>query len=139
MAMVKCKKCKVESTIKNGIVGGKQRYKCKGCGYNFRAGDLREKYSDEKRLRVIKWYLEGAGIMSIERMEGVPNPLIISWIRKFAKQLQEKIKRAEVPKNRKDIQIIELDELFSYCQKKLKKSTYGLLLIESEIKLLISK
>ena len=29
-------------------------------------GDLREKYNLETKLRVIKWYLEGAGIMSIE-------------------------------------------------------------------------
>lgn len=33
-------------------------------------------------------------------------------------------------------QILEIDELFSYCQKKLTKSRFGLLLIESEIRLL---
>ena len=37
----------------------------------------------------------------------------------------------------KQIDIIELDELFSYCQKKLTESTYGLLLIGAEVKLLI--
>lgn len=135
----KCKQCGSDARVKNGYVQGKQRYKCKDCGKNYREGDLREKYSTETRLRVIKWYLEGAGIMSIERMEGVPNPLIIKWIRKFAQIVRQRLNEVEVPANAKEIQIIELDELFSYCQKKLTKSTFGLLLIETEIKLLTLK
>jgi len=35
--------------------------------------------------------------------------------------------------------ILELDELFTYCQKKLTKSTFGLLLIVAEIRLLTLK
>ena len=136
---IKCKHCGENKAVKNGYVQGKQRYECKSCGKTFRMGDLREKYSNEQRLRVIKWYLEGAGIMSIERMEGVPNPLIIKWIRKFSKILRQRLKEVEIPDDAKKIQIIELDELFSYCQKKLTRSTYGLLLIGSEVKLLTLK
>ena len=77
--------------------------------------------------------------MSIERLEGVPNPLIIYWIRRFSNILKDKLKKVNVPKDIKDIQILEIDELFSYCKKKQTKSTYGLLLIESEIKLLTLK
>lgn len=134
-----CKHCGSDKRVKNGYVHGKQRWKCKGCGKTYREGDLRERYSNEKRLRCIKWYLEGAGIMSIERMEGVPNPLIIKWIRKFSKILRSKLNETPIPNDAKDIQILELDELFSYCQKKLTKSTYGLLLIGSEVKLLTLK
>jgi transposase len=134
-----CKHCGSESYVKNGYVQGKQRFKCKECGKTYRGGDLREKYSLEKKLRVIKWYLEGAGIMSIERMENVPNPLIIKWIRKFSKILRRRLNEAIIPQDARKIEIVELDELFSYCQKKLTKSTYGLLLIESEIKLLTLK
>tara|TARA_B100000003_G_scaffold134373_1_gene120584 strand:- start:316 stop:729 length:414 start_codon:yes stop_codon:yes gene_type:complete len=137
--MILCKHCGSEHRVNNGFVHGKQRYKCKDCGKTYREGDLREKYTNEQRLRVIKWYLEGAGIMSIERMEGVPNPLIIKWIRKFSKILRQKLNETSIPENAKDIQILELDELFSYCQKNLTKSTYGLLLIESEVKLLTLK
>ena len=84
-------------------------------------------------------YLEGVGIRSIERLESVHNSLIIQWIRKFSKILRSNLNEAIVPEDVKEIQILELDELFSYCQKKLTKSTYGLLLIESEITLLILK
>ncbi len=136
---IRCKHCGSVEKVKNGYVHGKQRYKCKDCGKSYREGDLREKYSNEQRLRVIKWYLEGVGIMSIERMEKVPNPLIIKWIRKFSKILRRRLNEAEIPDDAKKIQIIELDELFSYCQKKLTKSTYGLLLIERELKLLTLK
>jgi len=134
-----CKHCGNSARVKNGYVQGKQRYKCKECGKTYREGDLREKYTNEQRLRVIKWYLEGAGIMSIERMGGVPNPLIIKWIRKFSKVLRAGLNEAQIPEDAKKIEIIGLDELFSYCQKKLTKSTFGLLLIESEVKLLTLK
>lgn len=90
-------------------------------------------------MKVLKWYLEGAGIRSISRMEGVSAPQIIEWIRGYAKIIEAKIKEAHLPEDARDIQIIELDELFSYCQKKLTKSTFGLLLIESEIRLLTLK
>ncbi len=135
----KCKHCGSAERVKNGFVQGKQRYECLSCGKTYREGDLREKYNLETKLRVIKWYLEGAGIMSIERMEKVPNPLIIKWIRKFSSILRKRLNEAEIPEEAKKIEIIELDELFTYCQKKLTASTYGLLLIESEVKLLTLK
>jgi len=134
-----CKHCGSKERVKNGYVQGKQRFKCRECGKSYRDGDLRERYTNEQRLRVVKWYLEGVGIMAIERMEGVPNPLIIKWIRKFSKILRQRLNETPIPDNAREIEIIELDELFSYCQKKLTKSTYGLLLIGTEIKLLTSK
>ena len=136
---IKCKHCGGVAKVKYGVIEGKQRYKCKVCSKSYRVGDKREKYSSETKLKVIKLYLEGVGIMSIERLEGVPNPLIIYWIRRFSNILKDKLKKVNVPKDIKDIQILEIDELFSYCKKKQTKSTYGLLLIESEIKLLTLK
>jgi transposase-like protein len=134
--MLKCKHCGSESRVNNGYVHGKQRYKCKNCGKTYREGDLREKYSTEKKIRVVSMYLEGMGIMSIERLEKVSNPLIIKWIRKFSNIVRQRLNEVEIPEDARKISIIELDELFSYCQKKLTKSTFGLLLIGTEIKLL---
>ena len=137
--MIICKHCCSEKNVKDGNVREKLRYKCKDCGRTFRKGDLREKYTIEKKVKVVKWYLEGVGIRSIERMEKVSSPLIIQWIRNFSKIMKEKINSVKIPENAKKIEILELDELFSYCQKNLTKSTFGLLLIESEIRLLTSK
>lgn len=137
--MLRCKHCGNDGKVKNGRPNGKQRYKCKECGRNYVSGDSREKYSVDKKLKVVCMYLEGIGIRSIERLEGMPNPLIIKWIRRFSKLLQRKLNEVNISQDAKQISIMELDELFSYCQKKLTKSTYGLLLIGTEIRLLISK
>ena len=137
--MLSCKHCGGKSVVKNGYVRDKQRYKCKDCSKTFREGDLREKYTTDKKLKVLSMYLEGVGIRSIERLEGVPNPLIIRWIRKSSDMIRQKLKEVIIPDDAKKISIIELDELFSYCQKKLTRSIPGLLLIGTEIKLLILK
>lgn len=88
---------------------------------------------------MLKWYLDGAGIRSIERNEGVSTPLIIKWLRGFSKILKKKLAEIEIPEDAKEIQILELDEMFTYCQKKLTKSTYGLLWIGTQIRLLTLK
>jgi hypothetical protein len=36
-----CKECLSENIVKNGLVCGKQRYKCAECAYNFVEGDQR--------------------------------------------------------------------------------------------------
>ena len=137
--MVNCKHCGSTEHSRNGMVHGKQRYLCKSCKRTFREGDLREKYTNEKRLKVVKMYLEGCGIMAIERLEGVPNPLIIQWIRKYSSIIRRKLDDAREAAEKTDVEILELDELFTYCQKKSAECTFGLLLTGTEIKLLTWK
>ena len=73
-----CKGCGSIKLVKNGKNKlGSQRYKCKEWGGSFIERDGRLKYGLEKRLKVISMYLEGVEIRSIERLEGVSNPLII--------------------------------------------------------------
>lgn len=135
--MVICKHCGESKLVKDGIVKSKQRYLCKDCGRTFRDGDEREKYTIEQKIRVIKLYTDGVGMRSIERAEGVSTPLLIHWIRNFGKMLREKISTTPIPNDAKDIEILEMDELFTYYQKKHKKPMFGLLWTETEIKLLI--
>ena len=65
--------------------------------------------------------------------------MIINLIRAFSKKLQEKLQNQKVNEDIRNIEILEIDELFTYVQKKLPESTYGLLLIGTEMKLLILK
>ena len=134
-----CKHCGGLSFVKNGIVGGKQRYKCKSCHKTFRDGDKRIKYDIDKKIKVIKCYLDGVGIRSIERWEGISSPLVIHWIHQISAIVREKLRSAAIEENAKNISILEVDELFSYCKKNSAKSTFGLLLIGTEIKLLTLK
>ena len=81
--MVKCRYCGSEQLRKDEVVKCKQRYKCKQCKRTTRENAQRCKYSLSKRLKVLKGYLEGLGIMALERLEGVPNPLIIKMVQKL--------------------------------------------------------
>lgn len=134
---MECRHCGSVKLIKSGIVSGKQRYTCKDCGKTTRENDERVKYSPEKKLRVLKMYLENVGIRSIERLEGVPNPLIIRWIRSSAAFISELLKSAASVEKPEDVEIIEMDELYSFIKKNETSSTYGLLRIGTKAGLLI--
>ena len=138
--MIKCKHFGSFNYVKFGNTNnGKQRYKCKNCGKSFRDGDEREKHSIEKKHRAIGYYLRGAGIRTIADNEGVSPAIVLHWIRKSGRILQEKLLSTKIPDKAKDIEILEVDELFSYVKKRSVKSTFGLLLIETEVKLLMLK
>ncbi len=135
-----CKSCNSSFLVKNGRTQkGKQKYKCKSCSRTFCIGDDRLKHTMEKRLKVIKMYLEGVGIRSIERLENVSTPLIIYWIRHFSDILRKELRTIKIPDDAKNIEILEVDELFSYVKKNSTKSMYSLLLTETGIKLLTLK
>jgi transposase-like protein len=112
-----CRHCGSSNTVKSGIVFNKQRYRCKDCGRSSRENDRRIKYSPQKKLRVLKLYLENVGIRSIERLEGVPNPLIIRWIRDSARIISELSKLSNSSQEAESVEILELDELYSYIKK----------------------
>ena len=135
--MICCKYCGNEKLVSNGIVKAKQRYLCRECGKTSRSGDNGEKYGIEQKIKIAKLFTEGRGIRSIERVENIPSSLIIHWIRGFSKMLKAKLCATEVPAELKEIEILEMDELFTYYQKKVKKPMSGLLWTETGIKLLI--
>lgn len=136
--MIYCKHCGGEDYVKDGLVKNKQRYLCRACNKTFRVGDERERYSLDKRIKVVKLYTEGVGLRSIERIEDIPSSLLVHWIRSFSKMIREKLCTTYIPEDVKEIAILEVDELFTYYQKKHKEPMYGLLWTATGIKLLIS-
>jgi transposase-like protein len=68
-----CKNCHQNSTIKNGYVRGKQRYKCHNCGYNFVLGDERHQHATElkKALSVILYSLGKSSFGFLAKLFGV--------------------------------------------------------------------
>ena len=93
--------------------------------------------SMEQKIKVVKLFTEGMGIRWIERVENIPSSLIVHWIRGLSKMLKAKLCATEIPAELKEIEILEMDELFTYYQKKVKKPMFGLLWTEIGIKLLI--
>ncbi len=137
-----CKSCNCSKVVKNGLVHGVQRYKCKECGLNFVEEDKRQKYVLLDRLKVIKLYLENCGIRTIERLTGVRNSQISKWIEGAAESVKLELEKSRNGINSiEDIAILELDELCTYIKKDQRTAEslplYGLLLIERQTKLLI--
>ena len=52
--------------------------------------------------------------MALERLTGVLNQLIIKWVRNYAKILGELIAKATVSHKLENVEILELNELFTY-------------------------
>lgn len=126
-----CPKCQCEKRVKNGVLNGKQRYKCKqyGCNYTITYQENAEK--EKKRRFALSMYLEGLGFHSIGRLLGVSHASVINWVRKYGQNLSD-------IRNCKPVKIIELDELHTYIQHKKTTFGYGLLLIETSENSLIS-
>jgi transposase len=128
---MKCPKCKSEKKVKNGIIKGVQRYKCKDCSFNYTV----EMKSTAQPIDIKKFglmlYLEGLGFQSISRLLNVSHVAVMKWIKKYGEQLKEL-------KTDKPVKIIELDEMHSYIGSKKTIDGFGLLLIEREDVSLIS-
>lgn len=135
--MLKCKYCREEKLCKFGKYKGFQKYKCKSCNKVFTdKEDTRykmDKYDLNKRKLAITMYINNVGIRSIERILNVPNELILNWIKNVGRNLEQIIdNNKKQTKTIKKIEILEMDELWSYIKKNKIKSKYGLLLIEME-------
>jgi len=116
--MLECKNCKSNKTVKSGKVRGKQRYKCKECGYNFIVGDDRtnEKIIALKALCVLIYSLGKGSYNMLGKLFGRNRSLIYRWIREAGL-------RTEIPEVSNDITEIEFDEMWHFIQSK--KTSFG--------------
>ena len=116
--MATCKKCGSGKAIKNGIVGGRQRYLCKECGYNFRAGDERtnEKIMAKKALCILLYAMGQGSYRTIGRILNTDQSLVYRWIRKFGENLPK-------PEALGEITQMEFDEIGPFIQSK--KTDFG--------------
>ena len=132
--MKECKYCDSNKLVKSCKIRGLQKYRCNECCKNQVPGDGRVKYSNKIRYLALAMYLNSARFRSIGRVLKVPFQLVHSWVRKAGEQVENEASRRTNPP--KEIAILEMDELYTYIQKKSGKSEYGLLWIGTEMKLL---
>ena len=118
-----CPKCNSSSHKKNGIVGGRQRYKCSDCGYNYTVELKSTAFSASVKRQALQLYLEGLGFRSIGRFLGVSHVSVQKWIKKFGQGLEDL-------KSENEISIVEMDEMHTYIGNKKNIAGSGLLLIE---------
>ena len=116
--MRECKNCKSERIVKSGKVRGKQRFKCKECGYNFVDGDERtnEKIAALKALCVLLYSLGEGSYNMMGKLFGRNRSLIYRWIREAGLNTDE-------PTINGEIRQIEFDEMWHFIQRK--KENFG--------------
>jgi len=133
--IISCKKCFSSEVVKNGRQEGVQRYKCKDCGSVFR--NQKAKYSKDFKLKAIKMYLHSMSIRAIAHIKQVHPSVIAYWIKKSGTIAKEAFYTEVEKVTETDIQILEIDELFSYVKKNPTKRMYFLLSNEKRCELLI--
>ena len=111
--MPTCKKCGAKQVVKSGIVAGKQRYKCKECGCNFREGDARtnEKSAAKKALCLLLYALAKGSFRMIGKILNTDHTLVYRWIRAFGESLPE-------PDVSGEIRRMEFDEMWHFIGSK---------------------
>jgi len=120
-----CPKCKSYHHVKDGIVRGKQRYKCKECSYRYtveRKSDV--KSQDTKRL-ALEMYLEGLGFRAIGRILKISYGTVYIWVKEWGGQIS-------FPRRETIAKTAALDQMLHYVASKKTTTGYGLLLIDLE-------
>jgi len=122
---MKCPKCGSEEYCKDGIVKGRQRFKCKRCNYRYTVEQKSNIKSSNTRRLAFEMYLEGVGFRAIGRILKISYVTVFQWIKKWGESL-------ELPKRNEAIEVVELDEMHTYVSQKKTTDGYGLLLIDME-------
>ena len=79
----KCPKCSSFSLIKSGIIGNRQRYKCKECAYYFTVDKIGKEIDNYFVVKALQLYIEGLSFRESERILGISHVTISNWIKKY--------------------------------------------------------
>jgi transposase len=116
---LRCKRCGSGEHIKNGLMRGKQRYRCKGCGLNFTDTPPRGKPLAMK-ITAVLLYVSGLSMNRTAKLLGVSTPTVQTWIEQLAKAYAS---RPEPQQGR--ALVIELDEMWHYLKKNPASCGFG--------------
>jgi transposase-like protein len=122
---MKCPKCGSEEYCKDGIIKGRQRFKCKRCNYHYTVEQKSDVKSLQTKRLAFEMYLEGVGFRAISRILKISYVTVFQWIKKWGENL-------ELPRRNETIEVVELDEMHTYISQKKTTDGYGLLLIDME-------
>ncbi len=76
-----CPKCDNSHSMKDGFVGGRQRYQCKTCSYRYTVTIKSTAKPKEMKRQAYQMYLEGLGMRAISRVLQVNHVSVQNWIR----------------------------------------------------------
>ena len=115
---MRCKRCGSTEQVRNGLMRGKQRYRCRGCGLNFTDTPPRGMPLRLKATAVLL-YVSGLSMNRTAKLLGVSTPSVMAWIERFARDHGQK------PEPEGRAVVIELDEMWHYLKKRPTSSGSG--------------
>jgi len=125
---MECRFCFSNNTIKSGQVRRKQRYKCKSCGKHF-INDLVCRGVDPSiKLQALALVKEGVAVRAIARLIKVSLSAVLKWFKNKALVIKQTINNQSIDQI-KEIDVVEIDEMWHYTQKNKEKYGYGLLFL----------
>jgi transposase-like protein len=116
---MKCPRCQANwKQYKAGFnPSGSQRYRCGECNKVYTPEPKQKGYASEIRMLAMRLYVEGNSQRAIGRILKVGQQTVANWISEYV----DKLPPAPVPAQPQDA---ELDELYTFLQKKKTKSTF---------------
>src|ERR687894_1338230 len=115
---LRCKGCGAEEHVKNGLMRGKQRYRCKACGLNVTDTPPRGMPLAMKVTAVLL-YVSGLSMNRTAKILGVSTPTVMAWIERFAEVYAQK------PEPEGRAVVVELDEMWHFLKKRPTSSGSG--------------
>ena len=120
--MSTCPKCQHHHIVKAGKVGDKQRWRCRGCRYQYTRITPRGRPLWQKSLAVFL-YCHGVSMNALGKMFGLRTSSVLKWIRRYATE------HAAKPEPTGKAIVLELDEMWHFLQKNAGNSGSGKLWI----------
>ena len=130
---MKCTHCGSENARKNGTTKGIQRCACKDCGHTFSMNPQRKIAA--RKLLALYMYVNNVGIRKTAAILKVSPTAVENWIKEAHAELKEFI-GAPSPETKETPDIIELDEIYTFVEKKGSEERYGLLILGENTALL---
>jgi transposase-like protein len=124
MSTPTCPKCNATEATKSGIIAGRQRYKCKNCGYHFSVEKIGREVDNYYVIKALQLYLEGVSYREIERLLGVSHVSVMNWVKKYGVQAPRQTGY------RPTYKILNQKELAEFFQKPENLKSAGLVVTE---------
>ena len=131
--MIRCKHCGSEHIRKNGLNRGIQRYFCKVCKRTFAPRDQR--FGERQKALALLMYLNNVGIRKCALFLGISRQTVSNWIEEAHEKYQDLIRACHHSDGEK-ADIIELDEIYTFFEKKGRDCSFGLLILDKQSALL---
>ena len=113
--MSQCPHCqRTEEQVKVGFTqAGSQRYKCKHCQRKYTPQPKAGGYEADLRRQAVKLYLDGNNLRRTARILGISQQSVANWVNAHAASLPD-----EPPQPGETVDVIEMDELFTFVEQK---------------------